>query len=126
MLYEILILGGGALLMLGMGLRTRRERQKLVQTGATVTARVAGVAETREGSSYVLEFETDGGAHRLHYPRPRKGEPLRVGSEVVLHYDPYKPEKAFVEGDRSVLMAEPFYYALGGILVVLLVIALLQ
>lgn len=125
-MFDIVFLGVGAGLMLGMWAYTWWSRQKLLKNGETVQARVAGTAQNRQGSAYVLEFETAGSTHRLQYPRPNKGEPLKPGSQVTLHYDPYKPERMFVEGDRSVLLAERFYLVIGAVLLVLLAVRAMQ
>lgn len=122
-MFEILFFGAGAAVMLGMWLHCRLARERLMKNGTAVLARVIGTVEGRGGSAYVLEFKANGSMHRLHYPRPRKGEPLKVGSQVALFYDPYKPQKMFVDGDSAALMTEKFYLVIGEIL---LAIALLR
>lgn len=125
-MFEILFLGAGAALMLGMWLYSRLARKKLTEKGTAVLARVTGTVESRNGSAYVLEFKMHGGTHKLHYPRPRKGEPLKVGSEVALYYDPDKPQRMYVEGDSATLMAEKFYLLVGECLLVILLLIVLQ
>ena len=40
--------------------------RRLQQKGQRVEARVAGTVQSRDGTAYLLEFETEGGSHRLH------------------------------------------------------------
>ena len=68
-----------------------------------------------------LEFETEGGSHRLHYPKAAKGKGFASGETVTLYYDPEDPEKMYVEGDRSVLGAEILYFCLAVVLLALMV-----
>lgn len=68
----------------------------------------------------MLEFETAGGSHRLHYPKAAKGKGFAAGETVTLYYDPEDPEKMYVEGDRAVLGAEVLYFALAVVLVLLM------
>lgn len=119
-MYEIVFLGIGAALMLGMWLNSRLAREKLMKNGTAVLAYVTGIVESRNGSAYVLEFRSNGSTHKLHYPRPRKGEPLQVGSQVALYYDPYKPQKMFVDGDSAALLTEKFYLVVGEVLVAII------
>ena len=105
-MFNFLIFVLGAALMFGMGLRSVLARRKLCQKGEKVTARVAGTVQGRDGQAYVLEFETAGGSHRLHYPKAAKGNGFDTGADVTLYYDPENLEKMYVEGDRAVLGAE--------------------
>ena len=107
-------------LMLGMGVRSVLARRRLQTKGEKVTARVTGTAQGRDGQAYVLEFETAGGSHRLHYPKAAKGKGFAAGETVTLYYDPENPEKMYVEGDRAVLGAEVLYFALAVVLVLLM------
>lgn len=125
-MFEIIFLGIGAALMLGMWLNCRLARKKLMKNGTAVLAYVTGVVESRDGSAYVLEFCSNGGTHKLHYPRPRKGEPLKVGSQVALYYDPYKPQKMFVDGDSAALMTEKFYLVVGEVLLFIVLFQLVR
>ena len=102
-MFNFLIFIIGAALMLGMGVRSVLARRRLQTKGEKVTARVAGTAQGRDGQAYVLEFETAGGSHRLHYPKAAKGKGFAAGETVTLYYDPEDPEKMYVEGDRAVL-----------------------
>lgn len=88
--------------------------------GQKVSARVAGLAQSRHGAAYVLEFETAGGSHRLHYPKAAKGKGFAEGETVTLYYDPDDLEKMYVEGDKAVLGAEVLYAVLGVVLLVLM------
>ena len=117
---DIMIFIIGAALMLGMGVRSVLARRRLQTKGEKVTARVAGTAQGRDGQAYVLEFETAGGSHRLHYPKAAKGKGFAAGETVTLYYDPEDPEKMYVEGDRAVLGAEVLYFALAVVLVLLM------
>ena len=83
-------------------------------------ARVAGTVQSRDGAAYVLEFETAGGSHRLHYPKAAKGKGFAEGETVTLYYDPDDLEKMYVEGDKAVLGAEVLYAVLGVVLLVLM------
>ena len=120
-MFNFIIFILGAVLMFYMALRSRAQRHKLCTKGQNVSARVAGLAQSRHGAAYVLEFETAGGSHRLQYPKPAKGKPFAEGSVVTLYYDPDAPEKMFVEGDKSVLGAELLYAGIGVALLVLMV-----
>lgn len=119
-MFNFLIFIIGAALMLGMGVRSVLARRRLQTKGEKVTARVAGTAQGRDGQAYVLEFETAGGSHRLHYPKAAKGKSFAAGETVTLYYDPEDPEKMYVEGDRAVLGAEVLYFALAVVLVLLM------
>lgn len=81
---------------------------------------LAGLAQSRHGAAYVLEFETAGGSHRLHYPKAAKGKGFAEGETVTLYYDPDDLEKMYVEGDKAVLGAEVLYAVLGVVLLVLM------
>ena len=119
-MFNILIFIIGAGIMFYMGLRSVLARRRLRQKGEKVAARVAGTAQSRDGTAYVLEFETAGGSHRLHYPKAAKGKGFAAGESVTLYYDPEDPEKMYVEGDRSVLGAEALYFGLAVVLLVLM------
>ena len=119
-MFNVLIFILGAGVMFSMAIRSRMRRKKLQKTGERVMARVAGVVQGREGDAYVLEFETAGGSHRLHYPKAAKGKGFAAGETVTLYYDPEDPEKMYVEGDRAVLGAEVLYFALAVVLVLLM------
>ena len=119
-MFNVLIFIIGAGIMFYMGLRSVLARQRLRQKGEKVAARVAGTAQGRDGTAYVLEFETAGGSHRLHYPKAAKGKGFAAGESVTLYYDPEDPEKMYVEGDRSVLGAEALYFGLAVVLLVLM------
>ena len=119
-MFNFLIFIIGAALMLGMGVRSVLARRRLQTKGEKVTARVAGTAQGRDGQAYVLESETAGGSHRLHYPKAAKGKGFAAGETVTLYYDPEDPEKMYVEGDRAVLGAEVLYFALAVVLVLLM------
>ena len=119
-MFNVLIFIIGAGFMFYMGLRSVLARRRLRQKGEKVAARVAGTAQGRDGTAYVLEFETAGGSHRLHYPKAAKGKGFAVGESVTLYYDPEDPEKMYVEGDRSVLGAEALYFGLAVVLLVLM------
>ena len=80
----------------------------------------SGLAQSRHGAAYVLEFETAGGSHRLHYPKAAKGKGFAEGETVTLYYDPDDLEKMYVEGDKAVLGAEVLYAVLGVVLLVLM------
>ncbi len=120
-MFNFLIFVLGATLMFGMGLRSVLARRKLCQKGEKVTARVAGTVQGRDGQAYVLEFETAGGSHRLHYPKAAKGKGFDTGADVTLYYDPENLEKMYVEGDRAVLGAEVLYFVLAVVLLLLMV-----
>ena len=120
-MFNVLIFVIGAGIMLYMGLRSVRQRRRLQQKGQRVEARVAGTAQSRDGTAYVLEFETEGGSHRLHYPKTAKGTALSDGQTVTLYYDPEDPEKMYVEGDKAVLGAEILYFGLAVVLLLLMV-----
>ena len=119
-MFNVLIFIIGAGIMFYMGLRSVLARRRLRQKGEKVAARVAGTAQGRDGTAYVLEFETAGGSHRLHYPKAAKGKGFAAGESVILYYDPEDPEKMYVEGDRSVLGAEALYFGLAVVLLVLM------
>lgn len=119
-MFNVLIFILGAGVMFSMAIRSRMRRKKLQKTGERVTARVAGVVQGREGDAYVLEFETAGGSHRLHYPKAAKGKGFAEGASVTLYYDPEDLEKMYVEGDRAVLGAEVLYFGLAVVLLVLM------
>ena len=102
-MFNVLIFIIGAGIMFYMGLRSVLQRRRLQQKGQRVEARVAGTVQSRDGAAYLLEFETEGGSHRLHYPKAAKGKGFASGETVTLYYDPEDPEKMYVEGDRSVL-----------------------
>ena len=119
-MFNVLIFIIGAGIMFYMGLRSVLARRRLRQKGEKVAARVAGTAQGRDGTAYVLEFETAGGSHRLHYPKAAKGKGFAAGESVTLYYDPEDPEKMYVEGDRSVLGAEALYFGLAVVLMVLM------
>ena len=110
-MFNVLIFIIGAGIMFYMGLRSVLQRRRLQQKGQRVEARVA----------YLLEFETEGGSHRLHYPKAAKGKGFASGETVTLYYDPEDPEKMYVEGDRSVLGAEVLYFCLAVVLLALMV-----
>ena len=120
-MFNILIFIIGAGIMFYMALRSVMRRRRLASKGEKVTARVAGTAQGRDGSAYVLEFETAGGSHHLHYPKAAKGKGFEVGSTVTLLYDPEDPEQMYVEGDKAVLGAEAMYAVLGVLLLALMV-----
>ena len=119
-MFNILIFLIGAGIMAYMGLRSMRQRRRLQTKGQKVEARVAGTVQSRDGAAYVLEFSTEGGSHRLHYPKAAKGKGYAQGETVTLYYDPEDPEKLYVEGDRSVLGAEALYFGLAVVLLVLM------
>ena len=119
-MFNVLIFIIGAGIMFYMGLRSVLARRRLRHKGEKVAARVAGTAQGRDGTAYVLEFETAGGSHRLHYPKAAKGKGFAAGESVTLYYDPEDPEKMYVEGDRSVLGAEALYFGLAVVLLVLM------
>lgn len=119
-MFNVLIFIIGAGIMFYMGLRSVLARRRLRQKGEKVAARVAGTAQGRDGTAYVLEFETAGGSHRLHYPKAAKSKGFAAGESVTLYYDPEDPEKMYVEGDRSVLGAEALYFGLAVVLLVLM------
>ena len=68
-MFNVLIFIIGAGIMFYMGLRSVLQRRRLQQKGQRVEARVAGTVQSRDGTAYLLEFETEGGSHRLHYPK---------------------------------------------------------
>ena len=119
-MFNVLIFVIGAGIMVYMGLRSMQQRRRLQQKGQRVEARVAGTAQSRDGTAYVLEFETEGGSHHLHYPKAPKGKGFEVGSTVTLLYDPEDPENMYVEGDKAVLGAEILYAGLGVVLLLLM------
>lgn len=89
------------------------QRRRLQQKGQRVEARVAGTVQSRDGAAYLLEFETEGGSHRLHYPKAAKGKGFASGEMVTLYYDPEDPEKMYVRatapfwGPRSSISVWP-------------------
>ena len=113
-MFNVLIFIIGAGIMFYMGLRSVLQRRRLQQKGQRVEARVAGTVQSRDGAAYLLEFETEGGSHRLHYPKAAKGKGFASGETVTLYYDPE-------EGDRSVLGAEILYFCLTVVLLALMV-----
>lgn len=117
---NILIFAAGAAIMFWMGLRSLLARRRLCTKGEKVSARVTGTVQSSSGSAYVLEFETQGGSHRLQYPKPSRGKSFEVGQTVALFYDPDDLDKMYVEGDKDMLGAEILYYALGAALLVLM------
>lgn len=119
-MFNVLIFIIGAGIMFYMAFRSRMQRRRLQTRGEKVSARVVGLVQSRDGSAYVLEFETAGGIHRLHYPKPAKGKGYTEGETLTLYYDPEDPEKLYVEGDRAVLGAEVLYVVLGIALLVLM------
>ena len=119
-MFNILIFILGAGIMAYMGLRSVRQRRRLQTKGQKVEARVAGTAQIRDGTAYVLEFSTAGGSHRLHYPKAAKGKGFAPGQTVTLYYDPEEPEKMYVEGDKAVLGAEVLYFGLAVVLLLLM------
>ena len=82
-MFNVLIFIIGAGIMFYMGLRSVLARRRLRQKGEKVAARVAGTAQGRDGTAYVLEFETAGGSHRLHYPKAAKGKGFAAGESVT-------------------------------------------
>lgn len=119
-MFNFLIFLLGAALMFGMGLHSILRRRRLCKNGRTVSARVEGILQSRDGQAYVLAFETEGGSHRLHYPKAAKGKGFAQGQTVTLHYDPDAPEKMYVDGDRAALGAEVLYFVLAVVLLVLM------
>lgn len=107
--------------MFYMAWRSWSRRRKLMTKGEKVEAAVAGTVQSRDGTAYLLEFETEGGSHRLHYPKAAKGNGFASGETVTLYYDPEDPEKMYVEGDRSALGAEILYFCLAVVLLALMV-----
>ena len=120
-MFNVLIFIIGAGIMFYMGLRSVLQRRRLQQKGQRVEARVAGTVQSRDGTAYLLEFETEGGSHRLHYPKAAKGKGFASGEMVTLYYDPEDPEKMYVEGDLSALGAEILYFCLAVVLLALMV-----
>lgn len=120
-MFNVLIFIIGAGIMFYMGLRSVLQRRRLQQKGQRVEARVVGTVQSRDGAAYLLEFETEGGSHRLHYPKASKGKGFASGETVTLYYDPEDPEKMYVEGDCSVLGAEILYFCLAVVLLALMV-----
>ena len=92
-MFNVLIFIIGAGIMFYMGLRSVLQRRRLQQKGQRVEARVAGTVQSRDGTAYLLEFETEGGSHRLHYPKAAKGKGFASGETVTLYYDPDDPVK---------------------------------
>ena len=118
---NVLIFLVGAGIMFYMAFRSVQLRRRLTTQGEKVEARIIGMVESKDGEAYVLEFETAGGSHRLHYPKAAKGKGFASGETVTLYYDPEDPEKMYVEGDRSVLGAEILYFCLAVVLLALMV-----
>ena len=87
-MFNVLIFIIGAGIMFYMGLRSVLQRRRLQQKGQRVEARVAGTVQSRDGAAYLLEFETEGGSHRLHYPKAAKGMGFASGETVTLYYAP--------------------------------------
>ena len=83
-MFNVLIFIIGAGIMFYMGLRSVLQRRRLQQKGQRVEARVAGTVQSRDGAAYLLEFETEGGSHRLHYPKASKGKGFASGETVTL------------------------------------------
>ena len=76
-MFNFIIFILGAVLMFYMALRSRAQRHKLCTKGQKVSARVAGLAQSRHGAAYVLEFETAGGsAPGCITPKPPKARAL--------------------------------------------------
>ena len=124
-MFNVVLFAAGALVMLAAALHATRARRALMTRGVKVKARVAGTVHTRGGVSLALEFVTPAGpTRRLPYPLPRKAKGFEQGSEVTLYYDPDRPDKLFVEGDRAMLGAELVYYLLAAMLAVLAVVML--
>ena len=119
-MWNVLIFLIGAGIMFYMGLRSVMQRRRLQTKGEKVSARVVGLAQSRDGTAYVLEFETAGGSHRLHYPKAAKGKGFAEGQTVTLYYDPDDLEKLYVEGDRAALGAEVLYFVLAVVLLALM------
>lgn len=92
-MFNVLIFIIGAGIMFYMGLRSVLQRRRLQQKGQRVEARVAGTVQSRDGTAYLLEFETEGGSHRLHYPKAAKSKGFASGETVTLYYDPEDPER---------------------------------
>ena len=118
---NVLIFLVGAGIMFYMAFRSVQLRRRLTTKGEKVEARIIGMVESKDGEAYVLEFETAGGSHRLHYPKSNKGKGFAQGSTVTLYYNPDSPDEMFVEGDKAVLGAEVLYVVLGVVLLALLV-----
>ena len=118
---NVLIFLVGAGIMFYMAFRSVQLRRRLTTKGEKVEARIIGMVESKDGEAYVLEFETAGGSHRLHYTKAAKGKGFASGETVTLYYDPEDPEKMYVEGDRSVLGAEILYFCLAVVLLALMV-----
>ena len=119
-MWNVLIFLIGAGIMFYMGLRSVMQRRRLQTKGEKVSARVVGLAQSRDGAAYVLEFETAGGSHRLHYPKAAKGKGFAEGQTVTLYYDPDDLEKLYVAGDRAALGAEVLYFVLAVVLLALM------
>lgn len=117
---NVLIFLVGAGIMFYMAFRSVQLRRRLTTKGEKVEARIIGMVESKDGEAYVLEFETAGGSHRLHYPKASKGKGFAQGSTVTLYYNPDSPDEMFVEGDKAVLGAEVLYVVLGVVLLALL------
>ena len=58
-MFNVLIFIIGAGIMFYMGLRSVLQRRRLQQKGQRVEARVAGTVQSRDGTAYLLEFETE-------------------------------------------------------------------
>lgn len=120
-MYNIILFVLSACVMFYMALRSRARRRRLLTKGQRVEARVVAEIQSHDGPAYALEFQTEGGSHRLHYPKVTKGNGFTVGQTVTLYYDPDDLEQLYVEGDRAVLGAEKLYWALGAVLLGLMV-----
>ncbi len=120
-MFNVMIFIIGAGIMFYMALRSVLAAPPLTAEGPACGGPVAGTVQSRDGTAYLLEFETEGGSHRLHYPKAAKGKGFASGETVTLYYDPEDPEKMYVEGDRSVLGAEVLYFVLAVVLLVLMV-----
>ena len=120
-MFNVLIFIIGAGIMFYMGLRSVLQRRRLQQKGQRVEGRLSVTLKSRDGAGYLLEFVTEGGSHRVHFPKAAKGMGFASGETVTLYYDPEDPEKMYVEGDRSVLGAEILYFCLAVVLLALMV-----
>ena len=78
-MFNIIIFLLGAGIMFFMALRSVLARRRLCTQGQKVTATVEGTVRSRDGGAYVLAFTTAGGSHRLHYPKPARGQELCGG-----------------------------------------------
>lgn len=119
-MFNVAIFLIGAGIMFYMAWKSRSIRRKLMTGGEKVEATVVGMVQSKEGEAYLMQFDTAGGTHRLHYPKASRGKTLAAGSTVTLYYDPEDPSQMFMEGDKAVLGAEVLYVVLGVVLLVLL------